>query len=97
MEKLKSELLKKNTITMKELNDKNEVKIKDINDLIKSINQEIFDIETNEHICKQKQGVLSTKKDSYNNEYLELVREKQRLQKEYTNEKEKSWIEKLLT
>ena len=96
-EKLKSELLKRNTVKFKNLTDTNEIKIKDLNTLIKSINNEILDIETNENICKQKKGVLTTKKDSYNNEYLEIVKENQRLQKEYTDEKDKSWIEKLLS
>ena len=35
----------------------------------------------------RKKGVLTTRKDSYNNEYLDLVKENQRLQKEYTDEK----------
>jgi len=96
-EKLKSELLKRNTIQFKELTNTNESKIKDLNSLIKSTNEEIYDLETNENICKQKKGVLSTKKESYNNEYLELVAETQSLQKEYTDEKDKSWIEKLLS
>ena len=96
-EKLKSELLKRNTIQFQNLTDTNETKINDLNTLIKTINQEIFDIETNENICKQKKGVLTTRKGSYNNEYLELVKANQRLQKEYTDEKDKSWIEKLLS
>ena len=96
-ENLKAELLKRNTVQYQSLTDTNETKIQDLNTLIKSINKEIFDIETNENICKQKKGVLTTRKDSYNNEYLELVKENQRLQKEYTDEKDKSWIEKLLS
>ena len=68
----------------------------DISKIIDNLNDELFKIETEEHVCKKEKGMFAVSQDANTTEYLRLIDENENLQKEYNTEKNKSWIEKLL-
>ena len=92
-----SEFERRNIEDIKKMEEDDKKALDDISKIIDNLNDELFKIETEEHVCKKEKGISSTKKKSFNDEYMEMVKENQRLQKEYTDEKDKSWIEKLLS
>ena len=88
-------LERRNINTLDTIKGQYDEKIKALDDIIIKSDDEIELIATRDSVCQKERGMFNAAQDVNSSEYLRLIQENEELLKEYTNEKNKSWFEKL--
>ena len=88
-------LERRNINTLDTIKGQYDEKIKALDDIIIKSDDEIELIATRDSVCQKERGMFNAAQDVNSSEYLRLIQENEGLLKEYTNEKNKSWFEKL--
>jgi len=89
-------LERRNIDTIESLRVEHKKELDEKNMIIKDSNKEIEESQSRGAVCKEEEGMFTVRQTSNSAEFLRLVEENERLLKEHTTEKNKSWFEKLI-